>query len=52
MNQDDDYWIERDEAWRKGSPCRCGEMPGRCPGPSFCPCEETGEENEEDEEGA
>lgn len=43
-DNEDDYWERFDdrigEPRKRGTACRCGDMPGRCPGPSNCPlCE-------------
>jgi len=55
---DEDFYEERAEARRerrafyRATHCQCGgDMPGRCPGPAFCPmCAPQDDEVEEDEE--
>jgi len=47
--EDDADWRAYEREVRDMSRCRCGgDMPGRCPGPAYCPCCETSEEDEED----
>jgi hypothetical protein len=41
--------MEERRKQRASTQCRCGEMPGRCPGPAFCPLCEPEEEEETDE---
>jgi hypothetical protein len=41
--------FEAMDRWRHPQPCRCpGDMPGRCPGPAYCPmCEDDAPDSED-----
>lgn len=39
--------IEDNEPTPTHEPCRCGDMPGRCPGVKNCPLNEVEEEEDE-----
>ena len=40
---------DRDDEQAKRERCRCGDMPGRCPGVRNCPLEAKDEEEGDDE---
>lgn len=46
-----DWAADRDA--RRATRCQCGgDMPGRCPGPAFCPmCQSDADEEPADDEG-
>ena len=51
---DDDLAMEREYARRErnANKCQCRhmDMPGRCPGPAFCPMAQAGSDDEPDQE--
>ena len=46
--------IDERRAYLRATRCQCGDdMPGRCPGPMFCPlCQSSSSDDDEDEDAS